>query len=962
MTALRVPVATYRIQFSLNFRFQDARDLVPYLHELGISDLYASPRFKARKGSSHGYDVADPQRVSSELGTEQEFEELVQKLRHYQMGLLLDIVPNHMAASHENPWWMDVLENGPSSAYAGYFDIDWHPAASKAAFLQDNRVLLPVLGSLYGDELENQKLTLRLDERGFFIRYYEHRFPLDPKSYGSMLRRFAERRRASSAAAEGTTHEVDAILELIEQIPGFTADSPAERERRRELGKQIKERVWRLYHGNPESKRLMDEVLHSFSGSKEDAASIAQLDSLLAAQPYRLAHWRIGREELNYRRFFDINDLVGLRVEDPVVFADRHRVILQLVREGSVTGLRVDHVDGLYDPLSYLRMLQQCATEEPLSPCPQNLYVAAEKILGERESLPEEWPVAGTTGYDFLNAVNALSIDPEGLGELETIYSSLTGTSAPFAEVCYAGNKKVMNELFSAEIYALSYHLGKLAALDRNARDLPLHELVQLLTEVTACLPVYRTYARSLEVAPRDRVFVERALELARRRAPVGKVSDEAFAFLRRVLLLEPPPYLEDQKAEFLGFVMRWQQFTGPVMAKGLEDTACYVHNSLLSLNEVGSDPLRESLPLEVNAFHLFNQERQKKLPLTLNATSTHDTKRSEDVRARINVLSELTGQWGASLFRWSRWNNGKKRQVKDHVAPAPHEEVALYQTLLGGWPLDPSEVSCFKDRVKAYMLKAAREAKIYTDWLSPDEEHEAAVGEFVDAVLDQSTKNRFLADFLELQRKVAYYGALNSLAQVLLKIAAPGVPDFYQGTELWDFSLTDPDNRRPVDFGQRVRLLESLQASDSENLLPLVQQLLEQWQDGRIKLYLTAKGLAVRRGHARLFQEGAYIPLEPAGKRRDNVCSFARRCDQEWVVAAAPRLLSGMVDVDVLPLGKAVWGNTVIRLPREAPKVWRNALTGEKIAMSAGKASQDLRLSAVFSALPVALLVAEAS
>lgn len=958
--ALRVPVATYRIQLSLSFRFQDARDLVPYLHELGIGDLYASPRFKARKGSSHGYDVADPQRVSSELGTEREFQELVEKLQHYRMGLLLDIVPNHMTASQENPWWMDVLENGPSSRYASYFDIDWHPPTTKAAFLQDNKVLLPVLGSLYGDALENQELAVRLDERGFFVRYNEHRFPLDPKSYELILTRFADRLREGSPDAERPAREVAAILTQIGEMPAFTAATPDACQQRRELGHRIKERIWRLYQRNPASKRVLDEILHYFGGTREEPSGVQELDNLMLAQPYRLAHWKTGLEELNYRRFFDISDLVGLRVEDPTVFADRHDVILQLVRDGSVSGLRVDHIDGLYDPSSYLQMLQQAAGEGAAQPGRQNLYIVVEKILGERESLPEEWPVAGTTGYDFLNALNALFVDPEGTEKLEAIYAAFTGASVPFADVCYEGNKKVIGQLFSAELHALSHHLGKLAALDRRARDLPLHELVQALIEVTACLPIYRTYARTLEVAPRDRVFIARALELARRRAPAGKISDEALAFLRRVLLLEPPAYLPDGKREFLRFVMRWQQFTGPVMAKGLEDTASYIHNSLLSLNEVGSDPARESLPLDVSAFHLFNQERQRKWPHTLSATSTHDTKRSEDVRARINVLSELAAEWGAALRRWSRWNKGKKRRVKDHDAPAPHEEVALYQTLLGAWPLDESEMEGLGKRVKAYLLKAAREAKVHTDWINQDDQHETALADFVDAILDQSSRNRFLTDFLQLQKKVAYFGAFNSLAQVLLKITSPGVPDFYQGTELWDFSLIDPDNRRAVDFPRRVRLLEALHAPDPNRLLALVQQLLESWQDGRIKLYVTSKTLAFRREHLGLLLEGEYIALETSKKRSDNVCAFARRSGADWAVVVVPRLLSKVADAGTLPLGNAVWGTTSILLPAGAPAAWRNQLTGERIVADSANGKGSLRLGSLFSALPLALLACE--
>ncbi|HEX9760367.1 MAG TPA: malto-oligosyltrehalose synthase, partial [Candidatus Acidoferrales bacterium] len=739
---MRIPLSTYRLQFSIQFRFTDARDLVPYLHALGISDLYASPRFKARRGSSHGYDVADPQRISSELGTEEEFDELVQKLKSYGMGLLLDIVPNHMAASSENPWWMDVLENGPGSKYADYFDIEWHPSTTKAAFLQENRVLLPVLGDLYGVVLENQELSLRLDERGFYVRYYDHRFPVDPRSYRVILEEIDRQLGEAPDVPAEMRAELGAICQAVAQIPHFSAVDIESRERRQREGQRIQDRLWQLYCNDNAVRAATDEALRHLGGVRGNARSFDALDRLLSEQPYRLAHWKIGMEEINYRRFFDVNDLVGLRVEDPRVFADRHVALRRLVQDGSVTGVRVDHVDGLYDPGEYLQRLQQFAP-----PDGEDIFVIVEKILGEHEALPGEWPVAGTTGYDFLNAANVAFVDPAGLAALEATYARFTGSTMPFAEVCYAGNKKVMEQLFAGEVHALTHHLGRLAAQDRHARDLPIYELVQLLVEVTACLPVYRTYIRDFAVSPRDRFYIEKTLDLARSRTPATRVSDAALAFLRQVLLLEPPSYAQDQRNEYLAFVRRWQQFSGPVMAKGLEDTTLYLHNSLTSLNEVGSDPLRESLPLDVEAFHLFQQERQGRSPHSMNATSTHDTKRSEDMRARINVLSELAEDWDACLNRWSRWNETRRRKVNGHAAPAPHEEVLIYQTLLGVWPLEETELPGVAERVKAYMVKAAREGKALTSWMDPNEKHEAALEKFTDAILSLSAQNRFLVD-----------------------------------------------------------------------------------------------------------------------------------------------------------------------------------------------------------------------
>ncbi len=955
MAAFRIPSATYRTQLNPNFRFTDARDLIPYLHELGITDHYASPRFKARKGSSHGYDVADPLRVNSELGTEEEFEELVEKLKSYGMGMLLDIVPNHMAASSENPWWMDVLENGPSSPYAAFFDIDWHPAITKAAFLQENRILLPVLGDLYGNVLENQELNLKLDEKGFFVRYNEMKLPLDPKSYGTILE---ECRRASSRAPAHVIEELDAILEAVARLPARTATDAVEIEHRCRAKEQIIQRAWQLYQVDEESKGAFDETLRLLNGTRGDPRSFDRLDRLLSEQAYRVAYWKIAAEEINYRRFFDVSDLVGLRLEDPQVFDAWHVHVLQLIKEHEVSALRVDHIDGLYDPLGYLQRLQSAAATALGAPeSSQALYVVVEKILGANERLPEEWPVCGTTGYDFLNLVNGVFIDPEGLRALEEIYAQFTQSKMSFSYVCYTRNKQVIEQLFAGETKALGHQLGRLAAQDRRARDLPLSELLQALVEVTACLPVYRTYLRSFDAAARDRAYLERSLEAARRLTPRQRVSDDAFAFLRRVLLLQPPSDAESQKEEWLRFVMRWQQFTGPIMAKGLEDTALYVHNSLVSLNEVGSDPLRKDLPLDIEAFHLFNQERLAHWPYTLNATSTHDTKRSEDVRARINVLSELPEEWRASLERWSRWNQAKKGTVYGQLAPDRNDEILLYQNMLGTFPLLSAERAGFVERLAAYMEKAAREAKVHTSWLNPDPEYEKALQEFVHSVLDDSEKNRFLSDFLRFQKQIAHYGASNALAQVLLKIASPGVPDFYQGTELWDFSLVDPDNRRPVDFQQRVRLLEDLESRGPQGLCSLARDLVQRWPDGGVKLFLIWKALNFRRTHKELFFEGEYIPLYAAGQKRKNVCAFARHVGGDWALVAVPRLLTKLVHADALPIGIETWGQSTLSLPREAPLFWSNVFTGETLKTSGARREKALRLHAVFRNFPVALL-----
>src|SRR4051812_8588587 len=657
-----VPGATYRFQFHKDFRFVDGRDLVPYLSDLGITELYSSPRYKARRGSSHGYDIANPLRVNSELGAEEDFDEMADKLRHYGMGLLLDTVPNHMAASYENPWWTDVLENGQASAYAGYFDIDWRPPTAKAAWLQDNRVLLPILGDLYGNVLTNGQLTLKIEDTGMQVRYYETRLPLDPKSYGFVLSRLPE------------MPETAEILRDIDRLPARDdTDQDRVMERRREK-ERIKERLWHAYHSNPELKSALDEMLVAISSSAGD------LDAFLMQQAYRMAYWKIGYEEINYRLFFDINELFGIKIETPEVFDNRNQKTLELVRSGKVTGLRIDHIDGLWDPECFLRRLAAKSG---------GIYVVVEKILGREEPLPRDWGVAGTTGYEFLNAVNGVFIDRAGLAKVEEAYRRHTGSHLPFAEICYQANKLVIEELFRGDLTALAHHLGSIAARHRGARDVRLSELTEALIEVTACLPVYRTYIHRAEISESDRGYIERTVALARSRTSPDRISDAAFEFIRCVLLLAPPYYLEERKRDWLAFVMRWQQFTGPVMAKGLEDTASYRYNALLSINEVGGDPLRERPPFSLEEFHEFNRQRLAELPDTLNATATHDTKRGEDSRARLNVLTEIPDHWERHLERWIEWNAAQKVSVNGVLAPTASEEILIYQTLLAVWPCE---------------------------------------------------------------------------------------------------------------------------------------------------------------------------------------------------------------------------------------------------------------------------------
>ncbi len=927
MTAPAIPSATYRLQFHReHLRFAEARSLVPYLRELGVTGLYASPLFKARRGSAHGYDITDPTRLNPELGGEEDFAALARDLQQNNMGLLLDIVPNHMSASSENPWWRDVLRHGPESAYADFFDIDWEPERPGLA----GKVLLPVLGERYGKVLENREFSLTPEADGFWVRYREQRLPLSPAASGWLL-----------AYCLGNTGGLKNSATFFRRA--WTD-------------------FWRRYNASPELKARVEQKLAGLNGNPGDPRSFNRLDRLLAQQAYRPAYWRAAHEEINYRRFFAVSDLVSLRMEREEVFTACHHLIFRLVRAGQVTGLRVDHIDGLHDPQEYLCRLRENLPGAEREDEP-DFYVVAEKILGEGETLPAAWPVHGTTGYDFMNDLNGLFVDERGIRELDRFYGSLTGTEQDFATVVYTQKKKVLQELFTGDMRRLARRLGRQAAEDRHGRDLTLRELETALTEITSCLEVYRTYIRDYTVAEADRAYITRAAAAAGQRNPGCRPACD---FLRRVLLLEFPGYLpEKQRRAWLNLVMRWQQFSGPVMAKGFEDTALYLYHRLISLNEVGGNPASPGLTPE--EFHRRNRSRQALNPHGISAASTHDTKRSEDVRARINVLSEIPGAWAQKVEQWRRWNHNKKRAVSNSPVPGANLEYFIYQTLVGAWPLRAEEVPAFRERFWAYLLKAVREAKTHTGWLGPDAAYENALQHFTNYILEPTDENVFLRDFTTFQREVAGYGALNSLSQVLLKITSPGVPDFYQGTELWNFSLVDPDNRRPVDFRQRAGILAGLKkAAEADGLPALVKNLLTHWPDGRIKLYLTYKALNFRREHRVLFAAGEYLPLDAVGETREHVCAFTRHRGESWVLVAVPRLVARLCLVAGTPRPagselpfcnlvpkKPVWAESTLILPQNAPGRWRCILTGETVTA----ANRVLPLTSVFQNFPVALL-----
>jgi (1->4)-alpha-D-glucan 1-alpha-D-glucosylmutase len=910
--------------------------------------LYSSPQYQARSGSMHGYDVADPTHVNRELGTEEEFDRIAGELRERGMGLLLDIVPNHMAASPENPWWMDVLEFGRESAYASFFDIDWGAAGAKSPELQSGKVVIPTLTDFYEKVLANQGIVLKWDQKGFYAKAEGSRYPINPATYRAILDPCLER-LAGAKEAEPQMRELLGAFDRGEATVGDYRESVA-------CGKGD---LWRAYASDAPIREAIDETLRTLNGTKGDAASFDRLDALLSAQAYRLAYWRNAGEEVNYRRFFGLNELVVVRIEDSDVFAARHARTIEWVKQGKVEGLRVDHIDGLRDPLEYLQRLQRIGTPAGgHDDGALNIYTIVEKITSGGETLPPEWPTAGTTGYDYLNAVNTLFIDAAGSRELESIYREFTGIRSSFTETWHVRKKLVMEDLFSSDVRMLSWRLARLAALDRLGRDVPMRELLRGLKEITACLPIYRTYCRDLTLSETDRAYLTRAFVIARDRAPASVVSDECLEFLRRAFLLAPPAGLEKQREQWLDFLLRWQQFTGAVMAKGLEDTAFFVHHGLISLNEVGCNPLRKEIRFGVAAFHQCNRKTFRERPFTLNATSTHDTKWSEDVRARINVLSEIPGEWKARLARWSELNQSKRTMVDGRLVPSPNEEVLLYQSMLGIWPLEAArseeERSQLRERIETFMLKAAREAKTHSSWVSPNEAHESALRRFIAAVCDCSAENEFLRDFLEFGERIAPYGACNALAQVLLKITSPGVPDFFQGNELWNFRLTDPDNRVDVDFEKRRKVSETLDASADPS------RLVENWRDGSLKMFLTRGALRFRHANRDLFQKGDYLALEAEGERRESACGYARRLGNSWVLTVVPRLATRLTAHWGFPLGESVWGTSAVVLPAGAPARWRNIFTGAAVSGS-GARKKRLLLGDTFSELPFALLAPQA-
>ncbi len=943
MPPTRLPSATYRIQLNQNFRIADTLKILDYLHDLGISDLYLSPVLAARKGSTHGYDLIDPSRINQEIGTEEEFNTLQSELQNRGMGLLLDIVPNHMAASAENPWWLDVLENGSQSAFAGFFDIDWHPTSRSL----EGRILLPVLGRPFGEALDSGEIKLVFQEGRFFLQYYESLFPVAPRSYHAIINLHAGRLKNFLSEEGAAYHEFSGILAAaLELARGDRRIGISSGEQRLRF-ESTRDRIRAIVGTSPEIARLIEENVAEYNGKPGDARSFGLLQRLLGEQNYKLSFWQNLNDSINYRRFFTIADLVGVRVEDPIVFEASHGYIFRLVARNPLAGLRIDHIDGLRDPATYLNRLQERLSAEESRAGTQS-YVLVEKILARGEGLPEDSPVSGTTGYDFTNEVNGVFVDPEGSLRLEEIYSGFIGRKQDFADILYQKKKLVMSTLLGVEMRTLGRQLAELAAQDRYARELDRPQLISALVEVTACMSIYRTYIRNVELPPSAMQYIEEAVAEARTRAP--HLTAPAFDFVREVLLLEnPPQVLADQREARLNFVMRWQQFTGPIVAKGFEDTSLYVYHPLLSLNEVGGNPRPTEAP-SLEQFNKFLEVRQC-WPGTLNATTTHDTKRSEDVRARVNVLSEIPQEWEEHLQRWSELNARHKEQNGGQSAPDRNEEYFIYQTLLGVWPLEEESRGPFLQRVQEHLIKATREAMVHTRWTRPNEAHERALTNFAAKVLGNENGG-FLQDFQSFQRKVAYFGMANGLSQTLLKIASPGVADFYQGSELWDLRMVDPDNRGAIDFEKRTSALKEIMQPNYD-----LRGLVDRWSDGRVKLHLIREALRFRRDHAALFQEGEFVPLQTAGCHARNVIAFLRRTQETSVLVAVPRWLTQVVRKGSDDPAQQDWCDTRIMLPGDSPQQWTSVLSNTKVESQPRDGGRSMSPGEIFRDFPVALL-----
>jgi (1->4)-alpha-D-glucan 1-alpha-D-glucosylmutase len=970
-----IPIATYRLQFNKDFGFSFAVKVVPFLRQLGISHCYTSPYLKALPGSTHGYDVVDHGKLNPELGSLDDFENFVNALQQQGMGQILDIVPNHMAAGTDNPWWTDVLENGQASRYAHYFDIAWEPLKDELR----GKVLLPTLEDHYGLVLENGLLRLIFDPKKgeFKIQYYDHHFPLDPASYALILADSSGRLKSRLGGKNTHYLEFQSLSTAFENLPKHW-EAHKEHIDIRTRDKQVhKNHLARLCQESDEIKQFLEENVAIFNGVVDDPVSYNRLDTLLHEQPFRLAYWRVAADDINYRRFFDINELASLRMENREVFEQTHRLVLDLIVQKKVQGLRIDHIDGLYDPRQYCQWLREeieqqtymasITAKQPTkmkSPPSENwIYLIVEKVLATHERLRPDWPVYGTTGYEFANVIGGLFVDAAREQEMDRIYTRFVGRKIDFDELLYDCKKLILKTAMASELNVLANQLNKIAEAHRHTRDYTVNNLRDALHEVIAWFPVYRTYVRKNSVTEEDRRFVEWAIRRAQSRSRAADTS--VYDFIHRVLVLEAIDEIDNEHHKMMvDFTAKFQQVTGPVMAKGLEDTSFYIYNRLVSLNEVGGDPRRYGV--SVKAFHIMNSEKSKLWPYSMLNTSTHDSKRSEDVRARIAVLSEIPDLWHKKISLWTRINRSKKRKIQGAFTPSKNDEYALYQNIIGSWPLQgqEKELAQFEERIVSYMIKAVKEAKVHSSWINPNSEYEDATTAFIRKLFKNDPGNRFLEDFIPFQQQVARLGMYNSLSQILLKLTAPGVPDIYQGNEIWNFALVDPDNRRPVDFSFRQNMLRDLEnfvSVPDEQLAQRTHDLMDSMEDGRIKLYTIFKTLSMRWRYRDIFQNGSYLPVDVEGEKQDHLCAFARNNDKEMAcITVVPRLLGQLLGIDLAQSldNHSLWTDTYVKIPfviKESQ--FKNIFTGENLRGEIKDNNTIIPANQLFANFPVALL-----
>ncbi len=925
---MHIPLSTYRIQFTSKFNFNDAKKIVKYLSEFGINDLYASPILQARTGSTHGYDVVEPTKINPELGSEKEFYELAENIKQNKLGWLQDIVPNHMAYSHQNKMLIDLFENGPASRFYNFFDIEWsHPHESVRG-----RILAPFLGKFYPEVLECGELILKYDEEGFSINYYETKLPLRMESYVEILS-FRLKKLINKLGKNDT----DAIKFMGVLYILKTLSSVEEIDERYSQIKFLKALLWELYSSNDEIKIFINENLKIYNGEKNNPESLNLLDNLLANQYYRLAFWKVANEEINYRRFFNVNELISLKIEYEEVFGRVHSLIFRLLKEEAINGLRIDHVDGLYDPTKYLYNLRDRA---------KNSYIVVEKILEFDEELPKDWPIHGTTGYEFMNFLNGIFCKHDNEKSFSGIYQRFIKYNTPYERIVLDKKRLFIQTRMAGEVERLSYIIESISSKDRYGIDITMHGLKKALEELLTYFPVYRTYVNGTKIYERDKKYLDYIIKKVSEHNP--RLTNE-FNYICDLLKQNfKDHFTEEQKERALDFVMKFQQLTGPLMAKGFEDTALYIYNRFISLNEVGGSP--DKFGITLREFHNFNKKRMKYWKHTLNSTSTHDTKRGEDVRARLNVISEMPREWSDKVRLWNKFNQPLKKNVRGIDVPDRNDEYFLYQTLVGAYPLLDEEHETFIQRVKEYIQKSVREAKVFSAWISPNIDYENAYFEFIENILRKDDENQFFKDFFEFQKRILHYGIFNSISQTLVKYTSPGVPDTYQGSELYNFSLVDPDNRRPVDFELREKYLSEMKnISNRQNYFA---EILKSKDDGRIKMFVSHFSLLARNEFPQIFNEGKYTPLQIEGKFKENIIAYARNFENQYCIIVAPRFLTKIIKETELPLGE-IWEDTKIKIPLEISSL-ENYFTKEKIT-----AKENIFVKDILKELPVALLIA---